>query len=243
MQRKLHKAGLLVIVLAFSGLVLAGCVDEPNPPVIEKVTASVRFVHAVSDGPAVDIWSDGNKIKENISFKGYTPYLEINAGDRFIRITPTGQDTSKAIFRQRTSFRSFTKMTMVFFGLAANDNVGAVLTQERFTYSDETAKLVDSADVKLINVNAGEVPIVLVDGTTDGISGKQLIGGPINSGGLSAYVRIAAGTYKFYVGTSGVEVTNKSFELKNKTRYSFILVGSAATPENSELLTLQDDPN
>ncbi len=242
MQRKLHTAGLLIAVFALASVVLTGCVDEPNPPVIEKVTASVRFVHAVSDAPAVDIWVDGARVATNVSFKQASSYLTINAGERIIDVTPTGQDTTNSVYRQRTSIRSFMKMTLVFYGLAGNANINAMLTQERFTYSDETKKLVDSADVKVINVNAGEVPAVLVDGTNDGVSGPQLIAAT-NAGSLSAYKKVKAGTYKFYLTSSGIEVTNKQFEIKTGHRYSFILVGSAATPENSEVLTLQDDPN
>jgi hypothetical protein len=243
MQRKLHAAGLLITVFTIAGVMLAGCVDEQDPTVIEKVTSSVRFVHAVSDAPAVDIWVDNAKVATSVSFKQASAYLTINAGERTIDVTPAGSsDTSQSVFRQRTSIRSFMKMTLVLSGLVGNANITPILTQERFTYSDETSKLVDSSDVKLINVNAGSVPAVLVDGTNDGVSGPQLITS-INSGSLSAYKRIKAGSYKFYVTSSGIEVTQKQFEIKTGHRYSFILVGSAATPENSELLTLQDDPN
>ena len=54
-QKLLRKAGLLGMVLLLSGVVLTGCIDEPNPPVLDRITSEVRFVHASPDAPAVDI--------------------------------------------------------------------------------------------------------------------------------------------------------------------------------------------
>ena len=90
MQRKLHAAGLLITVFTIAGVMLAGCVDEQDPTVIEKVTSTVRFVHAVSDAPAVDIWVDNAKVATNVSFKQASVYLTINAGERMIDVTPAG---------------------------------------------------------------------------------------------------------------------------------------------------------
>lgn len=233
-QKLLRKAGLLFVAVTALGWTLSGCIDEPNPPVRDEVTSSVRFVHAVSDAPAIDIWSDGVKVAENVGYKGYTSYLSINSGNRFIRITPAGSDTSQALFRQLTSFRSVTQMTIVFFGLGSN-GVNMLLTQERFTYSDETDLMADSADVKLINLNEG---LEAVKAVADSISGPTLLAA-VNAYALSPYRKIIASNYNFVFVTSpaAAEITRKTMTLSAQARYSFILFGTAAEPQ---LLTLTD---
>jgi hypothetical protein len=233
-QKLLRKAGLLLVAVIALGWGLSGCIDEPNPPVRDEVTSSVRFVHAVSDAPAVDIWADGVKVAENVGYKGYTSYLNINSGNRFIRVTPAGSDTSQAVFRQLTSFRSVTQMTIVFFGLSSS-GINMLLTQERFTYSDETDLLADSADVKIININER---LEAVKAVADSISGPTLLPA-VNAYALSPYRKIIAAPYNFVFVTDpqAAEVTRLSMTLSAKSRYSFILFGTAAEPQ---LLALTD---
>jgi len=254
-QMLLRKAGLLGILIASAGLMLGGCVDEPNPPVVDHVTSLVRFVQAIPDAPTVDIWVDGARVASNQNYKSVVNYMVLNAGNRFIRITPAGSDTSQAIFRQLTTIRSFTKNTMIFYGFSANADVNALVTQERFTYSDETKSLKDSAAVKLINVRAGET-VTLNASAADGTPGSTLLGPVLGVGVtpanatdlllLSSYKKIVADNSdsKFFVMSGATEVISFTEMLKYSTnqgyRYTFILIGATPTPE---VLRLQDDPS
>lgn len=236
-QKLLRKAGLLGLVLCAGGMFLAGCVDEPTPPVVERMQSTVRFVHAVPDAGSVDLWMDGTKIASGIGYKGTVNYMDIPSGLRFFRLTPTGQDTSKAIFRQLVSMRALYKTTAVFFGLVNNNFVNFLQTQERLTYADETNKpaLVDSADVKLMNMNMMESAITMQDGP----SGATLIG-PVEAYTLSTYTHVKGGAYTFYVMAGGVEVTHFDATVSTpKYRYTYILVGDS---QNPEVLRLQDEP-
>jgi hypothetical protein len=237
MQQKLiRKAGLLGIILTAVGVYLAGCVDEPNPPSPPRMECSVRFVAAFQDAPAVDIWLDGEKIVSNATYKSVSAYdAKIKAGNRFVRLVPAGSaDTSQAIFRRLVSFRSFMKMTAIFFD--NNAEWEFLLTQERFTYADEWSKLADTSSVKLINVNSGLTPIKMVK---ESASGATVVG-PVGVFTLSPYTNIINGTYKFFIVTAtGDEMKSLDFTLEPKKRYSFIVVGSLASPE---VLTLVDDP-
>ncbi len=233
-QKLLRKAGLLGVVATALGFFIAGCVDEPTPPVAPPVTSSVRFVHAVFGAPAVDIWVDSLKVFSNVSYSQNTPYkTDIKSGNRFIRLVPAGSDTASAVFRQLVSIRSFTKMTVVFVGDAAD--MGLLLTQERFTYSNETKKLADTAQVKLINTNLAGSAVKLVK---DAVTGPTVIGA-VDPFKLSSYTNVLGGAYKFFVVTSAdEEVKEVNITLTGKTRYTFILVGDLASPE---VLTLEDD--
>lgn len=236
-QKLLRKAGLLAVIASALGVMLAGCVDEPNPPVVDKVESSVRFVHAVGDAPAVDVWADGVKIASGLSFKGSSAYVPVRSGNRFIRLLPAGStDTTQAVFRQLITFRSYSKITSVFYGLVSSSSVSLLSTQERFTYADETKNLVDTADVKLINVNVSEETIKIADGA----AGGPTVVGPVAKYTLSSYKKVKAGAYTFFLVTdAGTEMKSFSFTLAAKNRYSFIAVGDLAAPE---ILLLKDDP-
>ncbi|MBE0645304.1 MAG: DUF4397 domain-containing protein [Bacteroidetes bacterium] len=236
-QKLLQKAGLLSLMLLATGVFLSGCIEEPNPPVLDRVTSQVRFVHAVPDGPAVDIWVDGAPVATNVGFKGYSGYLTVNSGNRFLRVVPAGADSSAAIFRQLVAVRSLTKMTMAFFNSVAEVNL--LITQERFTYADETSMLVDSTDVKLINL-AGTGEAYSLEQKIDEQTSKELVA-PVNAGSLSAYNRVAAGTMDLFIARSN---GSRAFEFNHALstpgyRYSFIAVGNSG---GLEVLTLQDEP-
>ena len=232
-QKLLQKAGLLGLVMLTTGVFLSGCIDEPNPPVLGRVTSEVRFVHAVPDAPAVDIWVDGDKVLSGVPYKAASEYLVVNSGNRFLRLVPAGGDTSSAVFRRMVSVRSLTKMTMAFANSAADPAL--LITQERFTYADETSKLVDSCDVKLINLS-GTGEALALENTND-----EVLIPAVNAGSLSAYTRLMAGSTDFYVVRgNGSRAVEFSFNLqKPGYRYSFVVVGNAG---GLEVLTLQDEP-
>ncbi|MFZ1729462.1 MAG: DUF4397 domain-containing protein [Bacteroidota bacterium] len=239
-QTLLQKAGLLSLMLIATGAFLSGCIEEPNPPVLDRVTSEVRFVHAVPNtGPnpvSVDIWVDGNKEFSNANFKDASGYLTINSGNRFLRVVPAGGDTSAAIFRQLVSVRSLTKMTMAFFGSDAD--VQLLITQERFTYADETSKLVDSCDVKLINLsNTGTDYKLQRKVDPDYVDLIPIVA----KGSLSSYKRLASENADFAVSTDGNARAVEFNQTLGKPgyRYSFIVVGNTG---GLEVLRLQDEP-
>lgn len=237
-QKLLRKAGLLGMVLLLSGVVLTGCIDEPNPPVLDRITSEVRFVHAVPDAPAVDIWVDNDVLVSGVSYKGASGYLTVNSGNRFFRVVPAGQDTSNAVFRRQVSVRSLTKMTVSFSNTVSD--IALLMTQERFTYADETSKLIDSCDVKLINLNSrGEAFGISKDNGT----GFDQVIAPVAAGTLSAYKRINLTSGDFYASRENgtVDVDSKfayTFEAPG-FRYTFIIIGNSGT---LEVLRLQDEP-
>lgn len=234
MQQKLYrKAGLLCMLVTAVGLVIVGCINEPNPTGPQRMTTLVRFVNALPDGNGVDIWADSARIATNLAYKDFTKYLVVPAGNRFMRVTYTGQDTGQAVFRLLVTYRSQTKCTSVFQGYAATKTVFNTVTQERFTYADETSKLVDSADVKLMNMNVGNSNAFLMEGTT------QLSPGIPNSY-LSSYIRLKTGDHTFRVvdERAAVVISPFSFPLEGHHRYTFIVVGFSPY----EILTLTDEP-
>lgn len=241
----IRQAGLLALVVVSTGLILTSCVDEPDPTVADEVFSEVRFVHAVPAAQPVDIWIDDQKFLPNLAYKAAGSYQLVPSGDRFIRVVPAGLDSSNAIFRRKVSVRSYTKMTVAFYGSGADPLM--LLTQERFTYADETSVLKDSADVKLINLNSSGNVFGFYRGPEGAPFGdlEELIE-PYGYGELSPYVRLdatAGGPY--HVGNPVdviilKDVTGANFNLKTPGyRYTIIVTGDGST---KEALVLQDEP-
>jgi hypothetical protein len=239
-QKLLRKAGLLSILLTIVGSMLTSCINEPDPTTPPPMTSMVRFVNAIPDGGKMDVWVDGTVVSAGLSYKDVTPYLTIHAGDRFIRLTNAGEDTSKAIFRGEFTIRSLTMITSVFRGwLTPPSNVQFWITQERFVYSDETVNLVDSADVKLINASIEAPTAKLVEGTKTLIDQTKYKDANSNQWWLSSYVRIKTGSHDFtVVDGNSVTLTPFTFDLVAKHRYTFVVMGTNATPD---VLRLTDD--
>lgn len=238
-QKLLRKAGLLGMVFLLSGVVLTGCIDEPNPPVLDRITSEVRFVHAVPNADLVDIWVDDEPIVTNVSYKAASEYLTVNSGNRFFRVVPAGQDSSNAVFRSQVSVRSLMKITAVFFNSA--EDVQLLTTQERFTYADETSKLVnDSCEVKLINLNSRSESFGLA--RKIGENDYEVVINPVQAGALSPYLRMPAMSGEFYAGRDGGGVVLESAitdaTFAHPHRYTVIVVGDSGS---LELVKLQDE--
>lgn len=200
--------------------------DEPyevDSPIPDKITSEVRFVHVIPGAAKLDLWVDGVLLVPDLRYQSASKYRTIISGNRFLRLVPMGQDTSAAIFRRLISIRSLSKMTILFYGEATNPSL--LITQERFTYSDATSELVDSADVKLINLNMSARSYKL----TRGSPGSTVDAVPYQSyEQLSLYLRIgvlAPGPY-YIEDAAGIVDTLAGFTLKSPGyRYTIVLTG------------------
>ncbi|MCB2205465.1 DUF4397 domain-containing protein [bacterium] len=236
-QKLLRKAGLLGMVLLLSGIVLTGCIDEPNPPVLGRITSEVRFVHAIPGTAAVDIWVDDEPAVTNVGYKGASDYLTVNSGNRFFRVVPAGQDSSAAIFRSQVNVRSLMKITALFHN--TDQDVQLLTTQERFTYADETSKLIDdSCEVKLINLSLTSAKYGLAKRI--GENDFEVVISPIDGGLLTPYLRMPAMSGDYFIARDGggvvldSEMAGASFE--NPHRYTVVVVGADGALELVKLL-------
>ncbi len=240
-QKLLRHVGLLASFILTAGILLGGCVEEPTIPVIEKMTTTVRFINGVANDTTYDLYIDNVLVKAGFAFKAVLPYQGVNSGSRNVKLVPTGMTPDKASFSADITFRSLSKLTLVF--AQSTSGIGFVSTQERLVYSDERAKLGDSlADVKVINMYAGTAEVMLADVN----QANQPLISNVRFGSLSAYTKLKNGARRFTVLTQADKVTVVEafdFDLQKADgkgyRYTFLLTGKQGAPE---LLKLQDDP-
>lgn len=68
--------------------------SENVEPPVEKKYARVMAIHASPDAPAVDIWVDDTRGAEGLAFPSNTGYLEVEAGERRVRVNASGSAAS-----------------------------------------------------------------------------------------------------------------------------------------------------
>ena len=84
MSKKLKFAtGALALSAVFAFLL------SPNAHAAETQSASIRFVHASPDAPAVDIYFNDRKVFSNAAYKKVTGYTQVEAGTYNVRVIPT----------------------------------------------------------------------------------------------------------------------------------------------------------
>lgn len=91
---KLSKMLSLFVVLFAVSFSITGCGEDSttNPP--PTGTANLMVVHASPNAPQVDIYVDGTKVRDTLSYPINTPYLQINSGSRNIKVNVAGTNTT-----------------------------------------------------------------------------------------------------------------------------------------------------
>lgn len=82
---------IFLFVVSFS---MVGCSDDNTTTPTTTQTANLMVVHASPDAPQVDIYVDGTKVRDTLSFPGNTSYLQINSGTRNIKVNVAGTNTT-----------------------------------------------------------------------------------------------------------------------------------------------------
>lgn len=95
----------------------------------EKGVSHARILHAVSDAPAADVYLDGKKVADNVTYKTLSDYLQIDSGKTAVKLTPTGK--TDTLFEGSFTATRDGYYTLAICGLAAkpvmvnqNDNTG-----------------------------------------------------------------------------------------------------------------------
>src|SRR5277367_3711370 len=84
-------------------------------------SSQVRFVHAIQDAPALDIYANGTLLFGDISFLGVLPnqpgYSSVTSGTNTIQGFLTGSKTSQ-VFSNSAGFGSGTQYTVIATGFS-----------------------------------------------------------------------------------------------------------------------------
>jgi hypothetical protein len=64
---------------------------------VPTINSFIRFLYASSGAPAVDIYTDGNLVLQNLAYNEISEYLPVGSGDMSIQVFTAGEDSNPLI--------------------------------------------------------------------------------------------------------------------------------------------------
>lgn len=157
-RRSSMKFFLIIALLLGAAPLLAQPADKPASPKATKRivrvsgTAFLRVLHAIPNGPAVDVYAGTAKVASNAQFKTLGDYVSVSSGKSALKVVVAGQ-SEPALVSEEKSLTKGKYFTLVITGkqapslLLVNDSAGKGIA--------------DKARVRVVHAAPG-VPDVLV---------------------------------------------------------------------------------
>lgn len=180
-------------------------------------TAEVRVAHLSPDAPNVDVWVNRERVLQNVSFQTVSGYLNVNAGQHWIQITPAGA-TEPVVIDAVVSFGSGEAYTVAATGLiGSNDLQPLVLLDDRTTVQNQAkVRFVHtSPDAPAVDVAVQSGPVLFAD-----VVFRE----------ASSYLSVAAQSYDLEVrlaGTETVALSVPGVALEINRNYTVFAIGLA----------------
>jgi len=158
--------------------------EMPFPPKATKRvvrvagTAFLRVLHAVPNGPAVDVYAGAAKVASNVEFKTLGDYVTIPSGKNTFKVVATGR-TEPALVSEEKSLTKGKYFTLVVMGkqapslLLINDSAGKEMT--------------DRARVRVVHAAPGLPDVLVTVPSTRTASGyTNLLSNPLSYGATAS---------------------------------------------------------
>lgn len=165
--------------------------------------ASVRFIHASPDTPAVDVFIDGQLVLSNVKYFTASKSLNVAAGEHTLQVAPTGAGRDEAVVNDTIDLIRSRSYTIVA--------TGSLEEIKALALSDERPKNLGSkAWVRVINATVGApaVDVRLANSAAPLLTDQ----------GFRAvdYLRVDPATYTFEVAPAG---TDQAFAISSPLRF------------------------
>ncbi|MFH5801183.1 DUF4397 domain-containing protein [Haladaptatus sp. CMAA 1911] len=194
----------------------------------------VRGIHAIPDGPEVDVYVDGNRVLQNLAFKDVSDYLEFEPGRYTVQVAPAGQGQGSAVVDEQVTLDANTDYT-----IAAG---GTLESPKAFVFVDENQVPPENqARLRAVHLSP-DAPAVDI-----AAEGNVLVKG-LKYGTASEYVEVPAGSYSIEVRPAGSNEAVATFDvnLEGGTVVSAFAVGFLQTNDDAQafdLLPVVDAPS
>ncbi len=187
--------------------------------------ALVRVAHLSPDAPNVDVWVGGNRVLEDVPFKAVSRFLEVDAGQYRVQVTPAGAETP-VVIDANINVEANKAYTIAATGLlSANDLKPIVLVDDR-TGEAQKAKIRfahTSPDAPAVDIAVKNGPVVF---------------GNVSFRESAGYASVDPGVYDLEVrlaGTSTVALAVNGVKLEANTNYTVFAAGLAGNGTLSAL--------
>ena len=183
-----------------------------------ETDASVRFVHASPDAPAVDVIVDGAVVAPNLVFGQATDYLSVSPDEHQVQIVPSGSDAASAVID--TTFDPEGGSNYI---VAASGLLTEIEAKVYDVHKDDLD--VGKSRLRLINLSPDDVNVDMF------VTGGDELFDDLEFGEASDYTDLDAGTYDFEVrqhDTETVALSVPGFEVGDGNAYDVLLLGQSA---------------
>ena len=204
-------------LLVIAALLFVGCSDDSSPVEPDPEMSRVLVVHASPDAPGVDLLVDDAVVNSAaLAFPNNTGYLEVEAGDRNVKVNVAG--TATTVIDATLNYSADANYTV--FAVDAVANIAPLRLED-----DLTAPAAGKAHVRFVHLSpdAPAVDITLTDGT--------VVFPNTAFKGNTAFTPLDAGTYDLEVrvaGTSTVALSLPGIALSSGTIYTVFAKGFLA---------------
>lgn len=192
---------------------------------MEPVNSHIRILHVSPDAPAVDVYVNNKLVAKNLSYRNFTPYLNIPSGNTNIRVFITGRKMNPLI-----NTNIFIPPESIFTIAAAgkSSQIGLLVLPEPIKSIPVGNALIRFAH---LSPDAPNVDMVLPNGNElfTNVSFKDYTG----------YIPIEEGTYTFEIkgtATSKVILTVPNINIKAGNIYTIYAVGLLAGKPSLQVL-------
>ncbi len=189
--------------------------------------AMFRVLHASPNAPAVDVYANGNRILQNVSYKDLSDYMSVSPGRYRIDIFRAGQ-TARPILSQNVTLEPATLYTVAAAGDASNLRLIPAVDNQRITEG--------MAKVRFWHLSP-DAPAVDI-----AIKGGSVLFKNISFGKTSDYIELPPATADVEVriaGTKNVVKTIRNVTLRKDEAYTVAAVGFAGGSPGVEALFLK----
>lgn len=184
--RKLALVGVAV-------LGIAACSDDDPTGVTQ--TAQLRVVHASPDAPNVDVLVDAATPLTNVPFRAFSPFLDVEAGERRIRVRAAG--TTTTVIDANLDFAAGQAYTAIATGLLAG-------LQTLVIEDDLTAPAAGQVKVRVVHAAPAAAGVdVYVTAPGAPLAGATPVLTNVPFTAVSDYLTIPAGEYRIRVTPTG----------------------------------------
>lgn len=211
-------------------------------------SASVRFLHAAVNQPAVSIRLGNRTVINNMQFGNATPYY-LETGASSTQVTVTDTRTGRVLFQRYINFSGRNAYTVSI----VNDGSGITL----FTLTDASCSYRNSGCLRAVNLspNSGAVDVFL--------SGYGRIFQSVNQYDVTGYSAVRGGSYlasvsealpctgnsSVIMGDGYVECSNtriaimdtSTLNVMNGVTYTLYIIGLAYQFPSLQILALESD--
>jgi hypothetical protein len=200
-------------IVAFGTASLPNVVVLSVPAEADASSATLRVVHGVVDGPAVDLYVNDTLIAPNLGFGASTGFMALPAGDYEAVLVPAGDPAGEPVASGTLSLQAGASLTVT----AALGVDGVALNVVDVTATAPTAQ---SAVIDLVNWSSADVTAALEDGTAT-------LEVPA---GTEASTSLPASSLPLSISVGGVELTRLTDPIYGGALYTIVVVDGGDGP-------------